>query len=102
MQKKMPETEYRASRICRILGNPTAYKIIKVLSKSKKSPSELAEEIGLSLPLVSFTLRTLRNIDLVRYDTKGNNKVYWLKNKSVSDICRALENLVSLMRQKNW
>lgn len=102
MHKKMLETEYRASRICRILGNPTAYKIIKLLLKSKKTPSELSEKIGLSLPLVSLTLRTLRNINLVRYDTRGNEKIYWIKDETVSDICRSLERLVTRMRHKNY
>ena len=96
----MPENEYRASRICRVLGNPTAYKIIKLLHKSKKTPSELAKEMGLSLPLTSLTLRTLRNIDLVRYDTKGNKKIYWLKEKTVSNVCRSLEQFVVRMRYK--
>ena len=98
----MPEIEYRASRICRILGNPTAYKIIKLLLKTKMSPSELAEKIGLSLPLVSLTLRTLRNIDLVRYETKGNERIYWLKDESVSRVCSVLERLVVQMRRINW
>lgn len=98
MRKKMPENEYRASRICRVLGNPTAYKIIKLLLKSKKTPSELANDIGLSLPLISLTLRTLRNIDLVRYDIKGNEKLYWIKDELVYAVCRALEKLVIRIR----
>jgi len=30
----MLETHYRASRFCRVLGNPTAYEILKILAKS--------------------------------------------------------------------
>ena len=35
----MPETMYRASRCCRILGNPTAYLILRFLGNNRRSPS---------------------------------------------------------------
>jgi hypothetical protein len=54
------------------------------------------------VPLVSSTLRILRNIDLVRYDTKGNEKVYWLKDRTVAEICLVLEKVVTRMRHKKW
>ncbi len=98
----MLETDYRASRICRVLGNPTAYAIVKLLLQSRKTPSELAAEIGLSLPVISITLRTLRNIDLVRYETKGKEKIYFIKEWAVGDICRALERQVNRIRREAW
>ncbi len=101
MRKKMPETEYRASRICRALGNPTAYQIIKLLIASgEKRPAEIADELGLTPTLVSYTLRGLRNIDLVRYVTNENKKIYWLKEDAVAKICKALEALVGQLRQQ--
>jgi len=102
MRKKMPENEYRASRICRVLGNPTAYKIIKLLLKSKKTPSALANDSGFSLPLISLTLRTLRNIDLVRYEIRGNEKLYWIKDEFLYEVCRAVEKLVIRIWHDNW
>lgn len=99
----MPETEYRASRICRVLGNPTAYQIIKLLIISgKKQPAEIADELGLTLTLVSYTLRTLRNVDLVRYDINKNKKVYWLKEDALAEICDGLEAVVGRLRCKQW
>ena len=102
MRKKMHETEYRASRVCRVLGNPTAYGIIKALLKRDMSPSMLAETLGMSLPLISATLRTLRNVDVVRYETRGNVKIYGAKDKTVVDVCHALERFVNRMRRKNY
>ena len=102
MRKKMHETEYRASRVCRVLGNPTAYAIVKVLLKKEMSPGMLAASIGMSLPLVSATLRTLRNVDVVRYETRGNEKTYCVKDKAVGDMCRALEYFVNRMRRKSF
>lgn len=98
----MPETDYRASRFCRVLGNPTAYQILKILSKSNKTPTELTNEIGLTLKTISDTLRNLRQVDLVRYETRNKNKIYFLKDKSLTNALRTIENYVDKMRVKRW
>ncbi len=98
----MPETDYRASRLCRVLGNPTAYQIVKSLIGKKKTPSEIADELGISTPLVSATLRILRNVDVVRYDTKRKEKVYWIKDDIILEICDMLEKFVTRIRQKAY
>lgn len=101
-KRKMPETQYRASRVCRILGNPTAYQIIKSLSRGEKTPSLLAAEIDVSIPTVSDTLRNLRNIDVVRYEAKLNERIYWLKDATVLEIMDKLEAFVKHIRRKEW
>jgi len=102
MKRKMPETEYRGSRLCRILGNPTAYQIIKQLLRGKASPTELQQRIGLSLPTISDTLGNLRNVDLVRYETVGNRKIYFLKDVMLSNLTKDIEIFVRRMRVKKW
>jgi DNA-binding transcriptional ArsR family regulator len=101
-KRKMPETQYRASRVCRILGNPTAYQIIKSLSRGEKTPSLLAAEIDVSVPTISDTLRNLRNIDVVRYEAKLNERIYWLKDATVLEIMDKLEVFVKHIRCKEW
>jgi DNA-binding transcriptional ArsR family regulator len=86
--------------VCRILGNPTAYQIIRALGRSRKNPSELADEIGASVPTISDTLRDLRNIDIVRYEPKLNQRLYWVKDNAVLDILDSLEVFVEHMRMK--
>ena len=98
----MLETNYRASRFCRVLGNPTAYEILKILAKSEKTPTELSKEIGLSLKTVSDTLRNLRQINLVRYTTEQNRKIYSLKDKSLTNALQYIEQYVEKMRVKKW
>jgi len=98
----MPETEYRASRVCRILGNPTAYKIIKLLFDREKTPSELASEIEVSVATASDVLRNLRNIDIVRYEVRMNERVYWIKRPEVIDILVQLEKFVETIRVQQW
>jgi DNA-binding transcriptional ArsR family regulator len=101
-RRRMPETQYRASRVCRILGNPTAYQIIRALNHSVKTPSQLAVEIGVPIPTVSDTLRNLRNINLVRYEPKLNERAYWLKDSAVLEILEKVEFFVKRMRIKKW
>lgn len=96
----MPETMYRASRCCRILGNPTAYLILRFLGKNRKTPTEISQGLRISLPAVSVTLRQLRNVDLVRYETKGISREYWVKDRKVLDVLDALEALTKVMRKK--
>ena len=102
MRRKIPETEYRASRVCRILGNPTAYQIIKFLFKGSKTPTELSKEIGVGISTVSNALRDLRNIDLVRYEVKADKRVYWLKHATLIEIVSKLEELVKKIRIQKW
>jgi predicted transcriptional regulator len=71
---------------------------MKILIKGKKTPTELAREIGLSVKTISETLRNLRQIDLVRYDTRANSKVYFLKDPSMVRILKDLEAYVQMMR----
>ena len=98
----MPETEYRASRMCRILGNPTAYQIIKCLFKKPRNPTELATELGLSVQTISVALAKLRNVDLVRYEVKINKRIYWLKHKALIQTLLSLEKLVRYIRMQRW
>lgn len=98
----MLETHYRASRFCRVLGNPTAYEILKILAKSEKTPTDLSKELGLSVKTVSETLRNLRQIDLVRYNTTDNRKIYFLKDPILLKILDCIEGFVEKMRVKKW
>ena len=114
-KRNMPETMYRASRCCRILGNPmllcevaellryearAAYLILRFLGKNRKTPTEISQGLHISLPAASITLRELRNVDLVRYETSGITREYWVKDRKVLDVLDALESLTKIMRKK--
>jgi DNA-binding transcriptional ArsR family regulator len=93
-RKKIPEHRYRASRICRTLGNPTAYEILHLLARKKHSPAELAHLLGISIPTVSHVLRAFRDLDLVRYEVTWREHTYWLKTPQAGKIMDDLEKLV--------
>ena len=84
------------------MGNPTAYQIVKHLAKKSATPQELAGTIGLTVQTVSDTLRNLRNVDIVRYETVRKNKVYCVKDKTVVVILKDIERLVGRLRIQQW
>jgi DNA-binding transcriptional ArsR family regulator len=101
-KRKMLETHYRASRFCRVLGNPTAYQILELLKKCARTPTELSEKVGVSLKTISATLRNLRQINLVRYETENKSKVYYLKDRLLPEVLLQIEKYVDKMRVKKW
>ena len=102
MRKKIPELHYRSSRICRILGNPTAYELLKVLAKKEMKPTRIAAEFGLSLQTICDALRSLRQLDLVRYETRRDGKYYFIKDAVVLSVMREIERLVMRIRTKEY
>jgi DNA-binding transcriptional ArsR family regulator len=94
-KRRVSELHYRSSRICRVLGNPTAYHILRILIKNKRMPSAIADALNLSLPTVSIALRHLREIDLVRYENLREGKVSSLKDT-------AIETLVKRLRSREY
>ena len=78
----MEERWYRASRLCRLLGNPIGFQTLLLLEREGPlPPGEIARHVKRKLSTVSNTLAKLRVADLVRYDTKGGRPRYWLKHQ---------------------
>jgi DNA-binding transcriptional ArsR family regulator len=64
----MDETEYRESRLCRLLGNPIIYRLVVLLETGgPTTPSKLAKLTERSVQTVSSHLAKLRAADMVRY-----------------------------------
>jgi len=94
MKKRIPEHRYRASRICRALGNPTAYETLHLLGKGRQTPAQLAHKLGLGVATISAVLRTLRDLDLVRYEATWRQRLYWLKTGEIATSMKQLERIV--------
>ncbi|MGB9613790.1 MAG: ArsR/SmtB family transcription factor [Candidatus Margulisiibacteriota bacterium] len=96
----MPETEYRASRLCRVLANPKTYAILKVLAKRKfATPSDFVRILKRTKSTISDHLRNLRNLDLISYQRRGREVVYWLKSVRILDVFNALEKYIQAVRR---
>ena len=98
----MPETMYRASRCCRVLGNPTAYLVLSSLGAKRKTPGDLSRDLSIPLPTISRTLRHLRQVDLVRYEITGSDTMYWVKGPGVRRILRSVEDWVESVRDAEY
>jgi hypothetical protein len=66
----MEELSYRQSRLCRLLGNPIAFTVVRLLVENKEmSTGEIAKAIHRSIPRTSNILAALRLAEVVRYET---------------------------------
>jgi DNA-binding transcriptional ArsR family regulator len=92
----MDETEYRESRLCRLLGNPVIYQLVALLDNGgPTTPSTLAKRASRSVQTVSGHLAKLRAADIVRYDSDGKNVRYWLKHHGETRaLLKALEKVI--------
>ncbi|HXG53731.1 MAG TPA: helix-turn-helix domain-containing protein [candidate division Zixibacteria bacterium] len=77
----MKESRYRESRVCRVLGNPVVYWMVRLLhERGPMTPTRIADLVGRRLQTVSGHLATLRATDLVRYERRNGISRYWLKH----------------------
>ena len=92
----MEEVRYRESRLCRLLGNPVVYQLVRLLeANGPLTPSKLAGLTGRQVSTISIHLGKLRNADIVRYDTSGKETRYWLKHQpEMERLFRMLESVV--------
>ncbi len=89
----MPEMRYRASQICRALGNPTAYEIMHILVHEKTSPERLAYRLKKSLPAISKALRLLRELDLVTYGVAWRRHIYSVTREDIARVLNYCDRL---------
>jgi DNA-binding transcriptional ArsR family regulator len=61
----------RSSQLCRILGNPLAYRIVRILGEGRRRPMHLARLLGVSASAVVNQLRHLKIAGVVRFDSGG-------------------------------
>ncbi len=101
-KKKIPENHYRASRICRVLGNPTAYEILCILKKGKRKPTDLARQLGIHISTISHALKTLRNLDLIRYEVRLNERIYWIKEETIISVLEILDSSIKKIKARDY
>lgn len=94
---KMVDTlpsEEELCRICDILSalhSETRLKILYLLSEDGLCVKELEMALDVSQPAISHSLRTLRQLDLVRVRKEGRFAIYYLADDHVRtflDMCR--------------
>ena len=91
------------SEFCRILGNPLAYEIVRILGKRTRRPKELAKYLDVSATSVVNQLRHLKAAHLVQWNStgvrrKGRKVEYWLKDRRIARSLRTLERYLKQAR----
>jgi DNA-binding transcriptional ArsR family regulator len=69
-----------------VIAEPSRRRILDRLLKSDSSVTDLTADLGLSQPLISKHLRTLRESGLVRVQVKAQRRIYSLDAGPLADI----------------
>lgn len=72
--------------IFKAMGDPSRLKIIYILSKSPLCVCDIADLLDMTQSLVSHHLRTLRNLNLVKFKRQGKQIIYSLDDDHVLDL----------------
>lgn len=75
-------------KIFKAMGDPSRLKIIYILSKSPLCVCDIAEVLEMTQSLVSHHLRTLRNLNLVKFKRQGKQIIYSLDDEHVLDLLK--------------
>ena len=104
---KIVEKRFRGSLICRVLGYPITYGIIKLLLEEGQMDLEnIAKYVKRSKAAVCFQLTKLRLANVVRYEKTGKTTSYWIKypneTEKLLDACESLVDRVSRRLDKDF
>lgn len=69
-----------------VVAEPSRRRILDRLLQSDASVSELSEQLGLSQPLISKHLRTLRESGFVNVHVEAQRRIYSLKAEPLAEI----------------
>lgn len=69
-----------------VVAEPSRRRILDRLLQSDSSVTELVNDLGMSQPLVSKHLRTLRECGLVQVHTKAQCRIYCLNAEPLAEI----------------
>ncbi|MEO0128852.1 MAG: hypothetical protein ABIL02_01265 [candidate division WOR-3 bacterium] len=96
------EKRFRGSTICRVLGYPISYGILKLLlEKEKLDLSTIVKHVKRSKQAVCSQMTKLRLANLVRYEKKGKSTTYWIKYpEEIRKFLNACEQLVERISKR--
>ena len=79
-------TAVRLAETFKALSDPTRVRIVSLLAKAELCVCDLAAALDMSQSAVSHQLRTLRNLQLVRWRRDGRQVFYTLDDEHVGDL----------------
>jgi DNA-binding transcriptional ArsR family regulator len=88
----MKEEAFKASIVCKLLGNTTRCRIMKLLANDRMTPGQLGKKLAKSPAVISNQLAKLRAAGLVRFKRERGGLMYWPKVSGVAKLVNSLEN----------
>ena len=85
-QMKSNEAVRRLAETFKLLGDPTRVKIAFAVSQEELCVCDLANLLGASQSAVSHSLRSLRQMKLVRFRKEGKTTYYALDDDHIADL----------------
>lgn len=85
-EMKSPEAVMMLAETFKILGDATRIKIAFALSKEELCVCDIANLLGVSQSAVSHSLRTLRQMKLVRFRKEGKIAYYTLDDEHIANL----------------
>ena len=76
----------RTAEFYKALSDYSRFKIVYVLMNGEKCVNEIVEAVNMSQTAVSYQLKLLRQMHLVKYRRVGQNKFYSIDDEHVFDI----------------
>ena len=78
----------RTAEFYKALSDYSRFKIIYSLMNGEKCVSEVMEEVNMSQTAVSYQLKLLRQMRLVKYRRQGQSKYYSIDDEHVYEIIK--------------
>lgn len=75
-----------AAGLFKVLGNESRLRLLRLMGQAPRTVGALAEASGLSQPLVSQHLRTLRSVSLVASHRHGKEVTYMIADAHIVHI----------------
>ena len=88
------------ARIFEILGSKTRLKILKMIGKEEKCVNFISERLMLSQPTVSYHLKLLLNLDLVKQRKSAQWVRYKLNREKLAKLMVNFPKIYGILRGK--
>jgi len=88
LTKGMPDEDAleATAALFKVLGSQSRLRLLSILAAESSSVSELVARTGMSQPLVSQHLRTLRHVGIVNVSRTGREAVYQLADHHITHV----------------
>ncbi|MBN1630810.1 MAG: winged helix-turn-helix transcriptional regulator [Thermoleophilia bacterium] len=83
------------ARVFAALANPTRHELMHLLCKEARTPSDLAEAMGVSRPNVSQHLALLQREGLVKRSRQGGRVLWEVIDPRLSQACALIDEILA-------